>query len=427
MRFLQSIGEKADREDCAAFVVGGVVRDLILKRDNLDLDIVLEADAVKFAQEFSREYDASVIVYKQFKTATIVFSNGLKIDFATARKESYPYRGALPVVRDGAIHDDLSRRDFTINALAIQLNKNQFGQLRDDFQGLPDLKRRKIRILYDQSFLDDPTRILRAVRFEQRFYFQIEKKSLDMLKLALKKNAVSYVKPPRYFEEFKKIFREEHPEKALQRLKDMGGLDFLKIRFKDFSKIWKSMKKIEKNLDWYEKQYAAKKIESWLIYFLALLEGVSVRKMKTIFHEFNFKKADRKKILSCKNVPGILKRLDLKTINPSQIFQLLKPLSYETILFLKAKALSPLVIKHIEDFLLKYEAVRLSVDGNDLAYMGIPPGKVMGDILKNILCAKIDGFVATKEDELKIAQKFYLFPKKFYNCVIDLLSTKQND
>ena len=415
MRLLKSVGEKADREGYSAFVVGGVVRDLILNRNNFDLDIVLEADAVLFAQEFSRAYDASLIVYKQFKTATLVLPDGLKLDFATARKEHYPFSASLPVVSAGSIHDDLFRRDFTINAMALSLNKKQFGRLRDDFHGMEDLKRKKIRILHDQSFFDDPTRILRAVRFEQRFDFQIEKKSLDVLKSALKKDAVGSVKPPRYFEEFKKNLSEECPAKSLKRLKDLGGLEFLDIKFKDFSKILKTINRIEQNILWHKKQERpSETLEGWLIYFFALAEDASAGKMKTIGQQFNLKRTDREKMISSKKILTLMKRLDSKTLKPSQIFRMLKPFSPEAILFLKSKAPSPSVIKHIDDFLLKYEPVKLNVDGNDLVHMGIPQGKPVGDILRTILHAKIDGFADTRDEELKIVQDFLRRkPKEF--------------
>ena len=408
LRLLKLIGQKADALGLEAFVVGGVVRDIILNKENLDLDVVLESDAVNFAHELSQEYNASLIVYKQFKTATIVLPNGLRVDFSTARKESYPHPGDLPVVSAGSIHDDLFRRDFTINAMAIQLNQKKIGQLRDDFDGMRDLKKKRIRILHDQSFIDDPTRILRAVRFEQRLNFQIEKKTLYMLKLAVKQKAVNYVKPPRYFEEFKKILNEQHPRKSLKRLKDFGGLDFLDLKFKDFSRTLKLMERLEKIIEDYKSRFSLRKpIEPWILYFFAVLDGMGNQKLKPLFLTFNLKNTDRQKVLSCKNISVILEKLSLaKNVPPSRVFQSLKPLSHEAILFLQAKAANSQVTKHTGDFFSKYEDVRLNIDGSDLASIGIPVGKKMGVVLKKILYAKIDGLIKTREDELNMAKKF---------------------
>lgn len=406
--YLKEIGQKADQKKFTAFVVGGFVRDVILKRKNFDLDVVVEGNAVSLAEEFSQEHGASLVVYKQFMTATVILPEGLRVDFTTARKEVYPYSGALPAVTPGSIHDDLFRRDFTINAMAISINFRTFGQLRDDFGGAQDLKNKKIRVLHPKSFGDDPTRILRAVRFEQRSHFRIEKNSLDMLKLALKNDAVSLVKPPRYFEEFKKILGEEHPQKSLKRLWKLGALNFLGIKLTNFPEILKLTERINEQLVWFEQQFPqGKAIERWLVYFMALANGLSVDRWRQLFKKFHFKKEDQLKVLSCGRIPPLLKELRPKSIKPSEVFTQLNPLSYETILFLKAKVHDHSTIKHIEKFLRKYDSVKLNINGRDLGRLGIPPGKQMGDILNKILSAKIDGEIKTQEEELKKAQEFF--------------------
>jgi len=437
LALLRTIGQKAEQKNFAAFVVGGYVRDVILKRKNFDLDIVVEADAVPLAQEFSREFGGSLIVYKQFMTATVVLPDGLltfaqprknipeskgrdtdyhnlvkqksvRVDFVTARKEFYPHPGALPVVRAGSIHDDLFRRDFTINAMAVSIHPRTFGQLRDDFGGYQDLQDKKIRILHPQSFRDDPTRILRAVRFEQRSHFRIEKHSLSMLKLALKNDAVSLVKPPRYFDEFKKILSEEHPQKFLRRLWKLGALGFLELKSKNFSQTLKLMHRIEGQIIWFEEKIPrAKAIERWLPFFMVLADGLSADRLRHLFKKFHFKKEDQLTLLSCVKIPSLLKSLRSQRIKPSEVFAQLKSLSYETILFSKAKARHRTTIKHIEDFLLTYDSKKLTINGRDLNRLGIPPGKQMGIILNNILCAKIDGELKTQEEELSKAEELF--------------------
>src|SRR3989338_6390276 len=161
---VREIGETADENRLTTYVVGGFVRDLILKRKNLDLDIVVEGDAIGFARAFSKKKHAALTVYEKFGTATLRLPSGLKFDIAMGRKEAYPYSGALPVVAAGFIANDLFRRDFTINAMAVVINPQRFGELIDRFGGLGDLQRKKIRVLHEESFADDPTRILRAVR-----------------------------------------------------------------------------------------------------------------------------------------------------------------------------------------------------------------------------------------------------------------------
>lgn len=168
---IQDLISKAARvasgNNISAYLVGGFVRDLLLGVKNLDLDIVVEGDGIKFAQDFAHTLKAKLILHRRFGTATITLGYNLKIDIATARKETYPYPACLPVVTSGTIEDDLARRDFTINAMAISIMQKDFGRFIDLLYGKHDLYHKKIRVLHNLSFIDDPTRILRAIRFEK--------------------------------------------------------------------------------------------------------------------------------------------------------------------------------------------------------------------------------------------------------------------
>ena len=224
---IRDVSGEADRQGLRAFIVGGFVRDLILKRKNLDLDFVIKGDGILFAKSLAKKFKAAITVYGQFQTATVALPQGLRFDVATSRKETYPYPGALPVVTPAGLREDLFRRDFTINAMAGSINRDRFGELNDGIGGLEDLKGKNIRVLHSKSFIDDPTRILRAVRFEQRFRFTIEKITLALLKDAVSQNAAARVKPPRYFEEFKKILQEDEIKKGVRRLADLGCMKFI--------------------------------------------------------------------------------------------------------------------------------------------------------------------------------------------------------
>ncbi|MBM3252498.1 MAG: hypothetical protein FJZ11_06970, partial [Candidatus Omnitrophica bacterium] len=180
LNLLRQIGEFAQENNYLAFVVGGVVRDLYLSRKNLDLDIVIEGDGIDFARKLSKKFNAEITKHERFNTAVLILPNGMKIDIAMARKEVYEYPGALPKVSPGRIIDDLHRRDFSINAMAIDITPGGFGTLIDFFDGLKDLKDKKIKVLHDSSFIDDPTRILRAIRFEQRFKFNLDEQTFDL-------------------------------------------------------------------------------------------------------------------------------------------------------------------------------------------------------------------------------------------------------
>ncbi|GAI24807.1 unnamed protein product, partial [marine sediment metagenome] len=157
-----------------AYVVGGFVRDLLLGIENLDIDIVVEGKGIILAQKLGKELKGEVKKFPEFGTAAVMLPDGFKIDVATARSEFYEYPAALPRVEFASLKQDLYRRDFTINSMAVRLNKKGLGDLIDFYGGERDLKKKVVRVLYNLSFVEDPTRIFRAIRFEQRYGFQID-------------------------------------------------------------------------------------------------------------------------------------------------------------------------------------------------------------------------------------------------------------
>jgi len=220
LSIVRSIGVLAQAQGVEAYLVGGPVRDLMLKHPNIDLDITAEGNGIRLADSFAAQHHgAKVTRYPAFKTATVHLSDGTLVDFATARSESYVRGGAFPAVKPSGIKDDLFRRDFTINAMAITINPKTEGELVDPFKGEVDLKEKKIRILHEKSFLDDPTRILRAARFSARFGFKMETKTLKLLKLAIKNKVLDTIKPQRYLKDFNKILKEPKSLDAIKCLK----------------------------------------------------------------------------------------------------------------------------------------------------------------------------------------------------------------
>ncbi|HET8580734.1 MAG TPA: poly-A polymerase, partial [Nitrospiraceae bacterium] len=185
---LEQAGELAERTSVSAFVVGGFVRDLLLGQSNLDLDLVIEGDGIAYARALARAVKAEVKVHARFGTAVIVCPDGFKLDVATARTEHYERPAALPTVQRSSIKDDLYRRDFTINTLAIRLKPSRFGELVDFYGGQRDLNEKTIRVLHSRSFVEDPTRVFRAIRFEQRFGFRLGAEALALIKEAVEKD-----------------------------------------------------------------------------------------------------------------------------------------------------------------------------------------------------------------------------------------------
>lgn len=188
---MKRIGDYANGMGYKAFLVGGTVRDIILDKESLDLDITVEGDAIKLGERLAEELGGTLVAHKMFGTCTLELKGKVKIDFATARKETYEKPAALPKVEPSSLKDDLARRDFTINAMAMSLNKEDFGRLIDLFGGREDLAKGIIRVMHDKSFIDDPTRIFRAVRFGKRFGFAIDRRTLRLIESAIKKGMLN--------------------------------------------------------------------------------------------------------------------------------------------------------------------------------------------------------------------------------------------
>jgi tRNA nucleotidyltransferase (CCA-adding enzyme) len=221
---LAQLGETASQLDCSAYVVGGFVRDLFLYRKNEDIDVVIEGNGIAFAKTFAQAFGARTHTHQKFGTAVIIFPDGFKIDVASARMEYYQFPASLPVVEMSSIKMDMFRRDFTINTLAIQLNPGKFGRLIDFFSAQKDIKDKALRVLHNLSFVEDPTRVFRALRFEQRFGFTIGKLTSSLIDNAVKMQFFKRLAGKRVYTELKLILKEENPAPTILRLMDFDLL-----------------------------------------------------------------------------------------------------------------------------------------------------------------------------------------------------------
>lgn len=224
LNLLRDAGVCAEEMGFCAYAVGGLVRDLFLQRDNLDVDVVIEGNGIAFASGFSVGHNARLLTYEKFGTANLMFPDGFKIDVATARTETYERPAALPLVMPGSIRDDIFRRDFSINTLAVSLNPDRFGELIDLFHARNDIKKRLIRALHEKSFIDDPTRIFRAVRFEKRFGFKIESITEKLIQDAICEGLIERLSGHRISSELRLILKEGDPLLPVRRLDELGIL-----------------------------------------------------------------------------------------------------------------------------------------------------------------------------------------------------------
>ncbi|HMQ69628.1 MAG TPA: CCA tRNA nucleotidyltransferase [Ignavibacteria bacterium] len=225
---LNKIGEIADREGYNAYLVGGYVRDHLLGRKGFDIDIMVTGDGIKFAETVAKEFDTDLdSVYRNFETALLNLDD-VKLEFATSRKESYQKNSRKPEVEPGTLKEDLSRRDFTINALAVSINKKTYGDVHDEFNGIEDIKNKIIRTPLDplKTFEDDPLRIMRAIRFASKLNFSIEEKTFEALgKMKERLIGNEVVSQERISNEFLQILMTDKPSIGLELLHKSGVME----------------------------------------------------------------------------------------------------------------------------------------------------------------------------------------------------------
>ncbi|MFH1594537.1 MAG: CBS domain-containing protein [Candidatus Omnitrophota bacterium] len=419
LNILQSIGRCANNIGYRVFVVGGFVRDMLLGAKNFDIDVVVEGDAILFGRKIADLFNGSFVAFKKFGTSKVVMDwpSGMcktsgsgpkfKMDFATARKESYEKPAALPTVEFSLLKDDMHRRDFTINAMAISLNKGSFGQLIDFFGGERDLENGVIRVLHDGSFIDDPTRIFRAVRFEQRFGFPIDRYTGLLIKNAVKEEMFSKTQNHRISDELVLILREDSPAKAIKRMKELHELRFIHKKLKFTRSTGRLFSKVKSSFYAYDKSpFKKRHVDLWLMYLMALLQNMSLKDTREICDKFAFRRSDKLRLLSAKkNCKKIRRLLAAKRVPPAKVYGLLEPLSLEEILLVRAQTDSRLLHLRIREYFEKHCGVAIRMGGEDLKRMGLEPGPMYKEILTKVLHHKVDGNLRTKREELQYAKR----------------------
>ncbi len=421
LRRLIEIGNLADEMGYHAYLVGGFVRDLLLRIYNNDIDIVIEGDGLNFANELAKRYNAKIRPHQEFATAKVIYRDGFKLDIATARLEYYKSPAALPTVEHSSLKLDLQRRDFTINTLAISLNKNTFGHLIDFFGAQRDIKEKVIRVLHSLSFVEDPTRVFRAVRFEHRFDFQIGRHTLNLIKNAAKMGFLSKIRGKRIWTELCLIFFEENCEKIFKRLQSLDLLRFIypDLTFdKEKERLFLQMHTVFR---WYELLYKNRPCDRIVFYTLGLIDQLKQDKVEDFFNRMELKESLKRKMKE--DVEKIRDTLikfavGLGEMSKSKIYRTLDQISDEARLFIMAKTKSEEIKKHISNYITYIDSYKPILTGCDLKAMGLKEGPLFKEILDSLRDAKIDNNIKTKEEEI-------IFVKNFIERLGDVNEVKQ--
>jgi tRNA nucleotidyltransferase (CCA-adding enzyme) len=408
---LMEFGRVGDELGCSVYAVGGFVRDLLLRVENFDVDIVVEGDGIRLAEEFEKKFPCRIRTHKKFGTAIILLPDGLKVDVATARWEFYDSPAALPTVERASIKTDLYRRDFTVNTLAIQLNPKAFGELIDFFGGVKDIKEKVIRVLHNLSFVEDPTRVFRAIRFEQRFGFQIGKHTQNLMKNAVKVGFLERLSGGRVLSELILILQEEDPLPALKRMRDFNLFHLIHPGLKFDEQAEVLFEQIHHVISWFDLLFLEQRYERWLIYFYGLIDFLKEGEREALCQRLAMNEKLEKRVLEGKFQADQTLLQIFSWINTdrrpkrSEIYDVLDPLSTESKLFMMAKTTQVATRRYVSLYFTQLKDTKPLLRGKDLIQMGMKSGPLIKRALTGLLKARLDEQVITRQDEMEYISK----------------------
>jgi len=437
---LQLIGSATEHMGYTVYVVGGFVRDLLLEQTNrgaaFDMDIVIEGDAIAFAEQMQRHYGGRIVPHRRFGTAKWLLNdaeyplqqellldqlgnapldNGKgdthstmrelppHLDFVTARTEFYTAPTVLPTVERSSIKLDLHRRDFTINTLALCLNPDRWGELLDFYGGVADLERGVVRVLHSLSFVDDPTRILRAVRYEQRFGFRIGERTLELLCDA--RELLDRVTAARLRHELERILEEQMPEKALQRLYALQVLQQLHPALLVDPWLHQQFAALRARVsnDAGATALSAEPIERY--YWGLLTLRLSAADQQALSERLGLRSETQRLMAGLQVIYRQEATLADPALPPSGVVAILDRSPEQALALYLALDLAPAITARLQAYVSKWQHIRPSLDGRDLQALGYPRGPLYGEILGAIRAALLDGQVSSREEEIALAQQ----------------------
>jgi tRNA nucleotidyltransferase (CCA-adding enzyme) len=393
VNFMWMAGEIAHTRGEKLYLVGGVVRDLLLGQANLDLDLVVEGNAIELARRLKKTDQAKITTHSRFNTAKLEWDKW-SVDLTTARTETYEKPGALPTVQPSSIEDDLARRDFTINAMAIGLNPGYYGQPIDPHGGRDDLKAKVIRVLHEKSFTDDATRIWRGLRYEQRLDFHLERKTLGLLQRDIA--MLDTISGDRIRYEIECILKEKYPEKVFRRAAELGVL----------AKLHPALK----GNDWlaarFEQARAACSPEPPEVglYLSLLIYSLTAEETGRFISRLRLPKALAQDLNDTIALKGKMRLLATPGMSPSGIYRLLEGYTSTALMANSLATESPAASQNIRLYLTRLKDIKIALTGKDLKRMGVEAGPDMKELMELLLKARLDGKISSKEEEEEVVK-----------------------
>jgi tRNA nucleotidyltransferase (CCA-adding enzyme) len=389
----------ADNLKMDVYLVGGCIRDFLLDTETLDWDIVVQGDGPELGEAIAARLDLKIQKKSQFLTCAVVLENEDKLDIATTRSETYKHPAALPEVQKSSIDEDLFRRDFTINTLALKLNGEDAFSLIDKYNGIEDLNSGLIKILHSKSFLDDPTRAFRAIRYEKRFEFSLESETNQLLKEAIDAKVFDRLSGFRIFNELKRTLQEKQPASYVKRYKEIGLLQCIHPDLFDPTFGTELLNKIENSV-----HYLKDPSENWKVYFLGMLYSTPQKSRQPCLSRLDIKGKEASFFQeSIENIEKALTALDkTEDIDPIVVYEALHQLSDVAISILLVLAKVETVATAVSNYYSLYrDKAQTYVTGDDLINLGFSPGPIFQEILYNLKKSRLNGDINSKVDEME--------------------------
>ena len=381
---LLAAAESAATRGERAFLVGGVVRDLLLGAGGLDLDVMVEGDAREAARGLAGAVGGRVKTHDRFLTATVSVG-AVRIDFATARKERYARPGALPTVRPADLDADLARRDFTVNAMAASLDPQRFGDVIDPHDGRADLDAGLIRILHERSFIDDATRILRACRYAARFGFTLEDGTERLAKVAA--GRLRAISGSRIRHEIERTLEEAAPGAAFDLAERLGALAAIHPGFRLGPATTRALDEADDG--------------GGALGFAILGAALSEETAAALAKRLAARAGIRRAMTDAARLASRREALAAPALRTSEVYAALSPYVREAVLACRFTAQGGIMAERIDDFTGRLADVRPVLSGDDVIALGVESGPRVGRMLAGLLRARLDGEVETRQDEIE--------------------------
>lgn len=399
-------GELVEKAGAKAYLVGGIVRDAILGCPNTDLDVMVEGEAEVVARALARRVGGRFKKPTEFGTCKVEAPGLGTIDFATSRRETYSHPGALPKVVPSGIEEDLWRRDFTINAMAVCLNPGQFGKLFDPCGGHKDLLRGYLRVMHAASFTDDPTRILRGIRFAARSGYRFDAGTLKLLRASVRAGSLKTVSGRRIYRELNLICAERQAAKAMKTLEMYQVLESLcmgRAGAATRHKIWLGLDEAAECAEGMTSDFRSDLGVAW---FASLFAGLGARTARQLAVHLNLPREVREASLwTALHLSQTMKRLAAwDETDAYKIRLMLDQVPPPCLMEMYALSAGRTVVL-MEAYLGQWRHVKSALTGGEIAALGLGQGPRVGKMLKRLLKLRLEGKIRTRDDEVAVVKR----------------------